>query len=316
MYALKDFGSFHVGGRFVAVRDQPTRTVWFTAGVSREQDPNGDYLIEQVYVQYFIPVEQRFEHPIVLLHGGGLTGACWETTPDGRPGWLHEFLSQGFAVYVIDNVERGRAGFCAIEGVWEGEPIARTAREAWDIFRFGAPADFDAGIAFPGQRFPLHAMEAFQRQFVPRWTSTSDAQIRGVGAALGKIGPCVLICHSQGGFLGARAAVENPDMIRGVVCAEASGWPEAPHINAETVAGKPWLLLLGDFIDQSAPWTNAAANTAVARDRINAAGGAAELVSLPDVGFAGATHMFMMDEHSTDIAGWVGAWIREKCRGL
>lgn len=313
MYALKDFGSFHVGGRIVEVTGQPTRTVWFTAGAPHERDPNGEFLIEQVYVQYFIPAERRFEHPIVLLHGGGLTGACWETTPDGRPGWLHEFLSQGFAVHVIDNVERGRSGFCAIEGVWEGEPIARTVREAWDIFRFGPPDQFEAGVTFPGQRFPLDAMEAFQRQFVPRWTSTSDAQIRGVGAALRKIGPCVLICHSQGGFLGSRAAVENAETIRGVVCCEASGWPEPETVNAETVGGKPWLLLLGDFIGQSERWSTAKTQTEEMRDWVNAAGGTAELVSLPDAGFAGATHMFMMDEHSADIATWVGAWIRENC---
>ena len=46
---------------------------------------------------------------------GGLTGACWETTPDGRPGWLHNFLSAGFAVYVLDNVERGRSGFVQLK---------------------------------------------------------------------------------------------------------------------------------------------------------------------------------------------------------
>ena len=126
MYALRDFGSFHVGGRTVSVSGEEKRMVRFTADLELEYDPNGDFLIEQVYVQFFIPAEQTFPHPLVLLHGGGLTGACWETTPDGRPGWLHDFLRQGFAVYVIDNVERGRSGFCALEGVWEGEPVMRT----------------------------------------------------------------------------------------------------------------------------------------------------------------------------------------------
>ena len=313
MYDLKDFGSFHVGGRTVTVAGREKRLVEFTPELAWEYDPNGDFLIEQVYVQYFIPAERTFPHPLVLLHGGGLTGACWETTPDGRPGWLHDFLRQGFAVYVIDNVERGRAGFCALEGVWDGEPVMRTAAEAWDLFRFGRPEDFAAGKPFDGQRFPLAALENFQRQFVPRWTSTSQAQIRGVGAALRRIGPCVLVCHSQGGYLGSHAAVENPGCIRGVVSAEGSGWPAAEWISAETVAGGPWLLLLGDFIEESPRWSDARRETAAFRERVKAVGGRAELIELPDAGFSGATHMFMMDEHSAEISEWLGAWIRENC---
>ena len=313
MYALKDFGSFHVGGRTVSVSSKEKRMVRYTADMELEYDPNGDFLIEQVYVQYFIPAEQTFPHPLVLLHGGGLTGACWETTPDGRPGWLHDFLRQGFAVHVIDNVERGRSGFCALEGVWDGEPIMRTAAEAWDLFRFGRPEDFAAGKPFEGQRFPLGAMENFQRQFVPRWTSTSEAQMRGVGAALRRIGPCVLVCHSQGGYLGSHAAIENPECIRGVVCCEGSSLPAGERLSPATVAGGPWLLLLGDFIDFSPRWTATREATAAFGERVNAAGGRAELVELPDAGLPGATHMFMMDEHSAQISEWLGAWIRGNC---
>ena len=28
---------------------------------------------------------------IVLVHGGSVTGACWLSTPDGRPGCAHAF---------------------------------------------------------------------------------------------------------------------------------------------------------------------------------------------------------------------------------
>ena len=314
MYVLRDFGSFHAGGRLASVAGRSKRTIRLTPDVTLEYDPNGDFLIEQVYVQYFIPAEPTFPYPLVLLHGGGLTGACWENTPDGRPGWLHDFLRQGFAVYVIDGVERGRSGFCALEGVWEGEPIMRTPAEAWNLFRFGRPEDFAAGTPFEGQRFPVRAMENFQRQFVPRWTSTSAAQIRGVGAALRRIGPCVLICHSQGGYLGSHAAVENPECIRGVVCAEASGWPAEERVSSAAIAGNPWLLLLGDFIERSPHWTAARNATVTFRERVNAVGGRAELVELPSVGFPGSSHMFMMDEHSAEISTWLGDWIRSAVR--
>ncbi|MEE3008113.1 MAG: alpha/beta fold hydrolase [Pseudomonadota bacterium] len=313
MYHLSDFGSFHVGGRIVEVRDQPNRKVWFTETSYHDQDPNGEFLIEQVYVQYFIPQKRQYKWPLVLLHGGGLTGACWETTPDGRPGWLHNFLSAGFAVYVLDNVERGRSGFCAIENVWDGQPIQRTLKEAWDIFRFGKPENYESGKPFKGLEFPLEYMEAFQRQFVPRWTSTSGAQVRGIGEALKKIGSCVLICHSQGGFLGGKAAVENIDVIKGLICVETSGWPRLTDINKDIAKKAPWLVLLGDYIDESPRWRSARTEAAEFCEHMNSLGGNASLISLPDVGFKGASHMLMMDRHSDKIAGWISKWILRSC---
>ena len=53
-----------------------------------------------------------YDHPVfhngvrVLWHGAWLTGATWETTPDGREGWLNYFLKQGWAMYNSDAVER------------------------------------------------------------------------------------------------------------------------------------------------------------------------------------------------------------------
>ncbi|MEC7574984.1 MAG: hypothetical protein VX973_08865, partial [Pseudomonadota bacterium] len=103
-----------MGGRRVLISGKPTEPLHFTGATSFENDPNGAYHIEQAYVQYFIPAERKHDLPVLLVHGGGMTGANWETTPDGRTGWLHRFLEAGFATYVIDNVERGRAGWCAL----------------------------------------------------------------------------------------------------------------------------------------------------------------------------------------------------------
>ena len=214
---------------------------------------------------------------------------------------------------MIDNVERGRSGFCAVDGIWDGAPVTRTKEQAWDLFRFGRREDYVANKPFPGQQFPLHSLENFQRQFVPRWTSTSKPQMRGVGAALRKIGPCVMVCHSQGGYIGSNAAVQNADVVKGFISAEGSGWPEDEMITTETVGDRAWLLLLGDYISASERWTVAKAQTAGFGEKVRAMGGVAELVELPEVGFPGATHMFMMDEHSAEIAGWVGDWVRTNC---
>ena len=89
MIKLANFGSFHVGGRRLKLSGQPVETIQFTGATSFENDPNGDYQIEQAYIQYFIPEERKYNLPVLLVHGGGMTGSNWETTPDGRPGWLH-----------------------------------------------------------------------------------------------------------------------------------------------------------------------------------------------------------------------------------
>src|SRR6202521_12379 len=79
--ALRDMGSFHVGGRLVEISGKPTKEVTFTpGGVPAKVDPNGVYQVEQMYVQYFLPANERGVYPLLLWHGGGLTGATYETT--------------------------------------------------------------------------------------------------------------------------------------------------------------------------------------------------------------------------------------------
>ena len=53
--ALRDMGSFHIGGRLVEVKGQPIKEVLFTpGGVPAKVDPNGVYQVEQMYAQYFL----------------------------------------------------------------------------------------------------------------------------------------------------------------------------------------------------------------------------------------------------------------------
>lgn len=120
-YSLRDFGSYTVGGRLYEVTDGEPREVRFTRSASYTYDPRGHRAVEHTYVQYFIPAPARDLPPVVLVHGGGMHGSTWETTPDGRPGWLHHLLDLGREVHVVDLVERGRSGFAP--DLWAGAPI-------------------------------------------------------------------------------------------------------------------------------------------------------------------------------------------------
>ncbi|HZS66186.1 MAG TPA: esterase, partial [Burkholderiales bacterium] len=58
--ALRDMGSFHVGGREVTISGKPVKEVVFTpGGVPAKIDPNGTYVVESMYVQYFLPANRR-----------------------------------------------------------------------------------------------------------------------------------------------------------------------------------------------------------------------------------------------------------------
>src|SRR5918912_552970 len=98
---LRDFGSFHVGGRIIEITGQPVKEVVFTpGGVPAKVDPNGAYQVEQMYVQYFLPQNRKGRLPLLMWHGGGLTGVTYESTPDGRDGWLNMFIRRGWDTYI------------------------------------------------------------------------------------------------------------------------------------------------------------------------------------------------------------------------
>ena len=305
---LADFGSFYAGGRPVNITGLPQREIAFTKSASLAYDPNGLYHFEQAYVQYFIPAQLVHPLPIVLLHGGGMTGAMWEQTPDGRAGWMQHFLRQGHAVYVVDNVERGRAGWAPFEQVWPEQPIIRNAQESWSLFRLGRAEDFDARHAFAGQRFPVSAFDDFIRHAVPRWLGNNDAALHAFCAVLDRVGPCLVVAHSHGGEVAFRALHARPDLVRGVIGIEPSGF--SGDVSATAVADKPFLFVYGDYLDATPLWQRLCISGRDYADTLARHGARVDTWRLAEMGIAGNSHMPMMDDNSDDIAARIGTWIR------
>jgi len=296
MLALEKIGSFFVGGRRVRVSGKTKRTVAYSSNVVTEYDPNGSFLIEQAYVQYFLPHEHRFRTPVLLVHGGGLTGVQWENTPDGRPGWLSHLLDARIAVYVIDNVERGRAGWCAIEGEWPDLPVVRSDEEAARFYRFG----------FPGNQFPLDRMDQLSAQTVPRWPSTYPLQVAALDATVDRIGSAILIGFSQGGGLSFIVADRRRDGVKACIGLEPHGLPTA---YAPDMPGTPALMVLGDYIAEDDYWRDMARRGRDSMDAWTAAGGRAEVWDLPALGQRGNTHLMMMDRNSDILCGMLIEWL-------
>src|SRR5215467_11009270 len=316
--AVAEVGSFHVGGRAVSLTGLPTRDVVFTAGSAPiKVDPNGDFEVEQMYVGYTKLAQPKARYPLLLWHGGGLTGVTWETKPDGKPGWQLFFLRAGHDVYVSDAVERGRASWARYPEIFTSEPLFRTKKQAWEDFRIGAVGSYRANpaerVALPGQLFPLEAFDQFFKQGVPRW-STTDAQIQAAyNQLVQKVCPCVIVVHSQGGNFGFNAALAAPDKVKALIAIEPSGAPP-DTANLAAVKDMPQLILWGDFIPQSELWTKLSQASIKYHKALSAMGGKVDFVSLPESGIKGNGHMLMMDTNSDQVAELVQKWMAD--RGL
>ncbi len=310
--ALRDMGSFHIGGRKVEVSGKPVKDLVFTpGGAPTTVDLNGTYLVESMYVQYFLPAKRRGTVPLLMWHGGGLTGVTYETKPDGGEGWLTWFLKRGWDVYNSDAVERGRSGWAMYPDIFTTDPVFMPMAGPWDRFRFGpGPESYAAQATYPGMQFPVEGYDNFLRQNVPRWTSTDAPTIAAYTALVDRVCPCVILVHSQAGQFGYRVAQARPEKVRALIAVEPSGIGDAQQ--PARLAGIPVLVLYGDFIEPDARWATIRRNNRAFADAVNKEGGKVEVVDLPKVGIRGNSHMIMMDRNSGAVAEYIQAWLEKQ----
>jgi hypothetical protein len=310
--ALRDMGSFHVGGRLVEITGKPVKEITFTpGGVPAKVDPNGTYQVEQMYVQYFLPVNERGAYPLLMWQ----TGVTYETTPDGREGWLNYFLRKGWSVYNSDAVERGRAGWAQYPDIFKGEPVFLTTSNPFERFRIGAgPGSYDPDPAkrklMPGSQFPNEGYENFVKQNVPRWTTNDDATLAAYIAEIDRVCPCIILFHSQAGTFGFEAAQARPDKVKALIAVEPASVGDPAKLNA--LKAIPSLMVYGDFIERDSRWPKIRAAGLAFADGIRAAGGSADVVDLPNAGITGNSHMMMMDKNNTEVAALIQTWLEGK----
>lgn len=310
-YMVKEVGSFHIGGRSETLTGLPVKEAVFSAGMPAiKLDPNGEFVVEQMYVQYVKLAQPKGRVPLLLWHGGGLSGVTWETKPDGKPGWQQYFLNAGYDVYVSDAVERGRASWARYPEIFKSEPVFRTKKEAWELFRIGP--SYEVGgkrTEFEGQQFPTDMLDQFMRQGVPRWLTNDAATQKAYDELVQKVCPCIIVVHSQGGNFGFNAALKAPDKVKALIAVEPSGAPDPAKADAAAMKGIPHLIVWGDFIDKHPLWPKIAANPIKWADAIKQAGGTADTFDLPKMGVKGNTHMLMMDKNSDDVAKLIADWM-------
>ncbi|HEY6360977.1 MAG TPA: alpha/beta fold hydrolase [Vicinamibacterales bacterium] len=320
LIVLADQGSFHVGGR----------------------PGQGEY----VYVQYQIPPETR-DLPLVMWPEDG-GSQLWDTTPDGRDGFRNILVRRGFSTYVFDEPwhVRAAAGTPGVAPARRGgsglaEVLTEADRRVFERFRIGVWPNY-----FPGVQFSRNAaaLEQWWRQQTSQAAPSEAAESLDAEAAayvaaalLAKVGPAVLLTHSENSILGWLTRMKT-DEVKALVSYEATSFvfPEGDVPPPPTSSGPvravavpsaefaklttvPIQFVYGDNIPISPsniPGLDIfRARFAMARkmvEAINARGGRAELLHLPAIGITGNTHIPMSDLNNVEIADLLSKWLNEK----
>jgi pimeloyl-ACP methyl ester carboxylesterase len=206
---------------------------YFFVGGKYDGEPGKEIMRGQAYVEVLAPKDVRRPYPLVLMHGAGVTSTYFMGTPDGRKGWADYFVEQGYVVYLIEQPMRGRSAAHPSDG-----PTAMfTPRD--NETRFTA---VETEAIYPQAK--LHTQwpgdgpnkgkkgdpifDAWYASEVETLSSAAETQRRNqdAGAALlDRIGPAIILTHSQAGSFGWLIADARPKLVKAVIAVEPAGPP-------------------------------------------------------------------------------------------
>jgi len=276
--------------------------------------PSGHVVVDNVYATYQYPADRRYPHPILFNSGGGHTARVYDTTPDGREGWLTLFLREGFAVYGVDRPNTGRSGtdICKINAVRLGRAssselpaINRYAAESsWVTFRWGPKF----GEPYPNTQFPIEAAGNYYPQTVSTYRDPEETakSVAAFAALIDKVPePVIIQTWSSSGLLGYLTAIERVERVKAILAVETSvtAFAEIPAAGRQKLANVPILIVIGDH----------------AQDRVDASrkfekemaaiGGSVTIDVLPEAGIFGNGHTLMLEKNNKQIMHRMIAWL-------
>jgi pimeloyl-ACP methyl ester carboxylesterase len=189
----------------------------------------------QMYVHALIPAAVTKPYPIVMIHGVGQTGTNFEGTPDGREGWAQYFVRDGYKVYVVDQPARGRSAYHPDQNGPTPRNAFGSARgmeqnfTAPELFNTWPQARFHTQWPGDGPRKGQQGDPVFDQFFASQVESIGAAApllVKAAGAALlDKIGPAIVLTHSQSVQFGWLIADARPDRVKALLAIEPATFP-------------------------------------------------------------------------------------------
>src|SRR3984957_13009724 len=203
---------------------------YFFVGGTIDPSREGSPMVGQMYVEYQIPQKLEHPYPVVMIHGGSQTGTNFTGTPDGRDGWAQYFLRRGYAVYVVDQVARGRAAhWSQANGPVSAANLARLEQRFVAPERFNQWPQAHLHAQWPGAGKP--GDPSFDQFYASQFPSLVDFPLQqalnrdATVALLDRIGPAVVLIHSQSGAFAWPIADKRPSLVKAIVAVEPNGPP-------------------------------------------------------------------------------------------
>jgi len=203
---------------------------YFFVGGAIDTKREGSPTVGHMYVEFQVPRKLAHPYPVVMIHGGSQTGTNFTGTPDGREGWAQYFLRRGYTVYVVDQVARGRAA----QWSQANGPVAKANLERLEQ-RFVAPERFNQWpqarlhTQWPGTGKPGDPI--FEQFYASQFPSLIDFPLQqalnrdAAVALLDRVGPAVLLVHSQSGAFAWPIADKRPGLVKAIIAVEPNGPP-------------------------------------------------------------------------------------------
>ncbi len=321
----------------------------FWVGVQRKSMPYGTIAQGQMYVQYMIPAEKRYQYPVIMVHGGGGQGTHMMGI-GGRPGWVHYFVQAGYSVYWLDRPSYGRSpyhpdalGPSHLPNVPPYEGLVQTP-VVFNTAQWPGPGGMSDPI--------IDQFMACESGNVMDEAFHSDLVWHGGVELVDRIGPCILLTHAFGGFFAWGVADRRPNLVKGIFAMEINGNPFAQQLRwgltASPIAYDPPVTDPAQFklVDRTAPpdsprpvvspfklqaeparkWKNlqgipigwlttefGGGGSPVANvEFLKQAGCSAEMVRLRDHGIVGNGNLMLLEKNNHEVFGVVRDWLDRK----
>ena len=241
------FAACAAGPALAGEKPVTVRSSFFVGG-HYAGEPGKEVIQGAMYVERIAPVSPTRPLPLVFFHGAAQTATNWLTTPDGRPGWAEYFAGQGYVVYLIDQPARGRSAYHpGLDGALRNFPAPMIERLFTATTELGSWPQARKHTRWPGSgprrgRMGDPVFDAFYASQVEYLASNAETQtlVQAAGAALlDRIGPAILVTHSQAGAFGWLIADARPALVKGVVALEPLGPPFQDAVLG-TDKARPW----------------------------------------------------------------------------